>query len=206
MLWILLFWSIASFSAISSQGDETRPKEPLLRLLPLESDLKGWKLDGEPQTAEGIGLFELINGGAEEYVKEGFRRAVMATYRNTEGKLINLDIYEMLSPESARSIHRKKAGDKGTKVPVGEEAAMEEYYLNFQKGLSRSRYPDMTPKKRPWNGFSTWVVWSLKGSAFQPARCKPLSISQRRVEVRKSRLSFLRIRTMLLSWTSTVPS
>jgi hypothetical protein len=134
MFWILLFWSIASFSAISSQGDETRPKEPLLRLLPLESDLKGWKLDGEPQTAEGIGLFELINGGAEEYVKEGFRRAVMATYRNTEGKLINLDIYEMLSPESARSIHRKKAGDKGTKVPVGEEAAMEEYYLNFQKG------------------------------------------------------------------------
>jgi len=134
MFWILLSWSIASFSAISSQGDETRPKEPLLRLLPLESDLKGWKLDGEPQTAEGIGLFELINGGAEEYVKEGFRRAVMATYRNTEGKLINLDIYEMLSPESARSIHRKKAGDKGTKVPVGEEAAMEEYYLNFQKG------------------------------------------------------------------------
>jgi hypothetical protein len=39
----------------------------------------------------------------------------------------------MLSPESARSIHHKKAGDKGTKVSVGEEAAMEDYYLNFRK-------------------------------------------------------------------------
>ena len=134
MLSILLSWSIASFSPVFSQSEETRPKEPLLRLLPLESDLKGWKLDGEPQTAEGIGLFELINGGAEEYVNEGFKRAIMATYRNNEGKLINLDIYEMLSPESARSIYGKKAGDKGTKVSVGEEATIGDYYLNFRKG------------------------------------------------------------------------
>jgi len=132
---ILLFGSIVSFFPIFSQAEEPRAKESLLSLLPLESDLKGWKLDGEPQTAEGIRLFELINGGAEEYVKEGFSRAVMATYRNNEGKRINLDLYEMLSPESAKRIHRKKAGDKGQKVSVGEEAAMEDYYLNFRKGV-----------------------------------------------------------------------
>ena len=131
---ILVFCSLATFSALFSQAEEIRPKEPLLELLPLESDLKGWKPDGEPQTAEGIALFELINGGAEEYVKEGFRRAVTATYKNKEGKRINLDIYEMLSPESAKRIHLKKAGDKGKKVSVGEEAALEDYYLNFRKG------------------------------------------------------------------------
>ena len=134
ILLILLSWSIVSFSPIFSQAEEPRPRESLLYLMPLESDLKGWKIDGEPQSAEGIRLFELINGGAEEYVKEGFSRAVMATYRNNEGKRINLDIYEMLSPESAKRIHRKKAGDKGQKVSVGEEAAMEDYYLNFRKG------------------------------------------------------------------------
>jgi hypothetical protein len=130
---ILISCFIASFSAVSSQAEEPS-QEPLLRLLPLEADLKGWTLDGEPQTAEGMALFELINGGAEEYVKEGFRRAITATYRNSEGKRINLDIYEMLSPENAKRILRKKAGDKGTKVPVGEEAALEDYYLNFRKG------------------------------------------------------------------------
>lgn len=134
MLSILLSWCMASFSPVFPQSEETRLKEPLLRLLPLESDLKGWKLDGEPQTAEGVGLFELINGGAEEYVKEGFKRAVIATYRNKEGKLINLDVYEMLSPESARRIHTKKAGEKETKASVGEEAAIGDYYLNFRKG------------------------------------------------------------------------
>ena len=98
ILSILLSWSSVSLSTIFSQAEEPRPRESLLHLMPLESDLKGWKLDGEPQTAEGIRLFELINGGAEEYVKEGFSRAVMATYRNNEGKRINLEIYEMRSP------------------------------------------------------------------------------------------------------------
>jgi hypothetical protein len=58
----------------------------------------------------------------------------MATYRNKEGKRINLEIYEMLSPENARSIQRKKAGDRGKKVSLGEEAAIEDHYLNFRKG------------------------------------------------------------------------
>jgi len=135
ILSILLFGFVLSFFPTFSQAEEPQRKESLLHLMPLESDLKGWNLDGEPQTAEGIRLFELINGGAEEYVKEGFSRAVMATYRNQEGKRINLDIYEMLSPESAERIYRKKAGDKGQKVSVGEEAAMEDYYLNFRKGV-----------------------------------------------------------------------
>lgn len=134
MLLLLLSLPILLFSPVSSVSEEPRLKESLLRLLPLESDLKGWTLDEEPQTAEGIGLFDLINGGAEQYVKAGFSRAVMATYRNKEGKRVNLEIYEMLSPESARSIQRKKAGESGKKVSVGEEAAMEDHYLNFRKG------------------------------------------------------------------------
>ena len=109
-------------------------KQELLRLLPPATELKGWTLDGEPQTADGMALFELINGGAEEYVKEGFRRAVLATYTNSEGKRINVDIFEMLSPENAKSIHHKKAGDKGIKVSVGDGGTLEDYYLNFLKG------------------------------------------------------------------------
>jgi len=134
MLCILISWITASFAAVGSHAAEPRSQEPMVRLLPLESDLEGWTLDGEPQTAEGMALFELINGGAEEYVKQGFRRAILATYRNHEGKRINVDIYEMLSQESARNIYRKKAGGGGTKVPLGDEGAMEEYYLNFRKG------------------------------------------------------------------------
>jgi len=132
-LWVLISWAIIALSASGAQAGGPADQE-LLRLLPLPSDLRGWTLDGDPQTAEGMALFELINGGAEEYVKEGFRRAVLATYTNTEGKRINVDIFEMLSRANAENIYRKKAGDRGTHVAVGDEAAMEDYYLNFRKG------------------------------------------------------------------------
>jgi hypothetical protein len=149
---VLISCFVASFLSIDSRRGDALAEEPLLRLLPLEKNLKGWTLDGEPQTAEGVALFELINGGAEEYVKEGFRRAVMATYRNNEGKRINLEIYEMLSPESASRIHRKKAGDKGAKVAVGDEAAMEDYYLNFRKGAYQATLSGYDTQKETLEG------------------------------------------------------
>jgi hypothetical protein len=168
ILSILLSWSIVFFPPIFSQAEEPRPKESLLHLMPLESDFKGWKLDGEPQTAEGIRLFELINGGAEEYVKEGFNRAALATYRNSEGKRINLEIYEMLSPESAKSIYRKKAGDKGQKVSVGEEAAMEDYYLNFRKGAYQVTLSGYDTQRETLEWLSLMARWVAERISASP--------------------------------------
>jgi|GEM_PF-1976189 len=93
-------------------------------------------------------------GGIEAFVKRGDRVGVLVNspFKNIgasvnpdvalavlenrlrEGRRINVEIYEMLSPESARRIHHRKAGDKGTPVPLGDEAAVEDYYVNFRKG------------------------------------------------------------------------
>ena len=59
---------------------------------------------------------------------------MMASYSKGKGKTINLEIYEMTSPESAREIHKKKIGERGKKVPIGEDALLEDYFLNFRKG------------------------------------------------------------------------
>jgi len=75
----------------------------------------------------------------------------------------------MLSPESARNIHRKKAGDKGKKVSVGEEAAVEDYYLNFRKGAYQVTLSGYDTQKETLECFSTWLVWSLKGSSLPPS-------------------------------------
>jgi len=40
----------------------------------------------------------------------------------------------MLSREGAGRVQHKKTRGKGQKVSVGEEAAMEDHYLNFRKG------------------------------------------------------------------------
>ena len=109
-------------------------QEGLLRLLPIETQLKGLKIDGSPEMAAGQELYMLINGGAEIYMQEGFKRAILATYINTDGKTINLEIFEMESPESANRIHAKKIGQQGKKLPIGEDALLEDYFLNFRKG------------------------------------------------------------------------
>ncbi len=111
-----------------------RAEDNLLRLLPPESSLQGWKLDATPETAQGIELYQLINGGAEIYMQAGFKRAILASYGNEKGKMINLEIFEMASPQSALKIHQKKIGPKGKKVSVVVDAVLEDYYLNFHRG------------------------------------------------------------------------
>ena len=119
---------------ISSQAEETAGRDALLQLLPSASQLQEWKLGYIPQTAVGSELFDLINGGAEIYMQEGFKRAVLASYSNMKGNMINLEIFEMISLDSARNIFLKKIGKQGKRLPIGEDAILEDYYLNFRKG------------------------------------------------------------------------
>jgi hypothetical protein len=116
------------------QAEERTWRDALLRLLPSESRLQEWKLDAAPQMAVGLDLFKLINGGAEIYVQEGFKKAILASYSNSKGKMINLEIFEMNSSESARNVYKKKIGKQGKKVPIGDDALLEDYYINFRKG------------------------------------------------------------------------
>ena len=116
------------------QAEETTWRDNLLRLLPTESRLQGWKLDAFPETAKGLELYKLINGGAEIYVQAGFKCAILVSYENSEGKMINLAIFEMTSAGSARNVHAKKISKEGKNVPIGDEALLEDYYINFRKG------------------------------------------------------------------------
>jgi len=122
------------FFPLYVQAEEGTVRNVLMQLLPSETQMKGWKLDAAPQTAVGRELYLLINGGAEIYIQEGFKSAILASYSNKKGKIINLEVFEMTSPESAKSIHKKKIGKQGKKVPIGEDAILEDYYLNFRKG------------------------------------------------------------------------
>ena len=133
---ISIFFVILSYFSlcVCVSAQEGMGRDALFRLLPLESQLKGWKFDGAPQVGVGKELYLLINGGAEIYMQAGFKRAILASYINGMGKVINLEIFEMTSPESAKMIHMRKIGKQGEKVPIGDEATLEDYYLNFRKG------------------------------------------------------------------------
>ena len=129
----LLLLHISPYLPTQCAG-QTDEGSSILKYLPSEESLGGWKTLYEPETAEGEDLYLLINGGAEIYYEYGFKRTITQSYENQNGKSINLEIYEMESPESAYGIFTFKIGNNGKQIAVGNDAFLESYYLNFWKG------------------------------------------------------------------------
>jgi len=121
------------FDACFSYSSQQKSPESILNYLPTESTLKKWSPMGDPQTAEGENLFQLINGGAEIYHEYGFKRAVIHSYECESGLSLNIEIYEMEDSFSAYGVFSFKTGRQGRKVDIGMDAILEDYYLNFWK-------------------------------------------------------------------------
>ncbi len=126
---VFLFVAVA-FGNIRAQ--ENKNQDDLSAYLPL---LDGLEPEGSPQKADSeVSLFACINGGAELYVKYGFSRALFQTYKTKSNKFLNFEIFEMKNADAAHGVYILKAGSKGKKIKIGNEAVLEDYYLLFRKG------------------------------------------------------------------------
>jgi hypothetical protein len=102
--------------------------------LPASGEVAGLTLSDAPKNYRGDELYVMINGGADIYYEYGFSQVLRAEYANVQGKSIKLEIYEMESPAAAYGIYTFKIGDGGRALAIGQEALIEDYYLNFWKG------------------------------------------------------------------------
>jgi len=125
-------------------------KGNLLALLPHDSELGGWQPEAPPDQVEGEDLFSLINGGAEIFLKAGFSRAVSQAYIQAGQQPIQLEIYEMVSPEAARAVFGQKAKGDGQAVTLGVRGVDGGYYLIFwqDRFLVTVTGPDASPDTR----------------------------------------------------------
>ena len=117
------------FNKISSN-----PENDILNLVPKSNEVDTWRWIYDPEIYEGEDLFTLINGGADIYHEYGFKKVVSCVYENAEGVSINLELYEMLDSASAYGMYSFKTGSKGEKINIGDNALLEDYYLNLWKG------------------------------------------------------------------------
>ena len=101
--------------------------------LPAPEKLKGWEAVGPPQKFRGNDLFVYMNGGAGKYLSHGFKQLIAQEYRSRNKKTITLELFEMENQSGAQGIYAAKAGKNGRRVAIGDEALLEEYYLNFRK-------------------------------------------------------------------------
>jgi len=102
-------------------------------LLPAPEKLKGWEAVGPPQKFSGDDLFVYMNGGAGKYLSHGFKQLTAQEYRNKNKKNITLELFEMKNHSGAQEMYAAKSGKSGKRVAIGDEALLEEYYLNFRK-------------------------------------------------------------------------
>jgi len=124
---LILFIVAANVQAQQGPGD-------ISTYLPAAGEVIGWSPDGSPEKFLGDDLFMMINGGADIYHEYGFKQVIGADYVNSGGKAIRLEIYEMENSAAAYGIYTFKTGDGGKNVDIGQDALLEEYYLNFWKG------------------------------------------------------------------------
>jgi hypothetical protein len=109
-------------------------QDALSAYLPSDGAAPGWTRDGDSREFVGEDLYTYIDGGAEIYHEYGFRRVVLQDYKNSAGKSVSLEIFEMETPAAAYGIFTFKRSGKGKSVPLGSAGELEDYYLNFWKG------------------------------------------------------------------------
>lgn len=113
---------------------DTEPEGGLLWILPDLADGKSLKPEDGPQQAKRDGLYELINGGAGVYLKNGFKQALLQDYRSSKGTLFNLEVYELDSSANAKKVFALHGGNPAEKGTIGESSTLEDYYGLFCEG------------------------------------------------------------------------
>lgn len=106
----------------------------LADVMPKSGEIQGWARHRSMQHFAGEDLYEYIDGGAEIYHEYGFVQVLVQDYINDEEKSVSVEVFEMKSPESAYGMYTFKTDAKGKRVPVGNDAQLADYYMNFWKG------------------------------------------------------------------------
>ncbi|MFC1890225.1 DUF6599 family protein [Thermodesulfobacteriota bacterium] len=113
---------------------DTKPEGGLLWILPDLADGKALKPEDGPQQAKSDDLYELINGGASVYLKNGFKQALLQDYRSSNGTLFNLEVYELDSSANAKKVFALNGGNPAKKGTIGQGSNLEDYYGLFWQG------------------------------------------------------------------------
>ena len=119
---------------IAAGAAAQQASEDLSGFLPASGEVAGMTQSGTTQGYHGDDLFQMIDGGADIYHEYGFRQVLSAEYVDGRGKTIKLEMYEMESPAAAYGLYSFKIGEVGKALAIGQEALIEDYYLNFWKG------------------------------------------------------------------------
>ncbi len=111
--------------------------------------IKGWDREINDVVYDNYTLWEYIDGAADIYLAYDFENLFIATYTDSEGKKINVELYRHSTPENAFGIYSAERMADYSFVDVGVQGYYESGILNF---LSGQYYVKMSSAGKPLAG------------------------------------------------------
>jgi len=106
------------------------PAQPM----PTSNEVAGWEKTGETRTYTAATLSNYIDGGAEQYLKAGFKSTSTSDYK-FQGKIEAVaDVYEMADASAARKIFEADPAGDAKAVHLGDAARSYSQSVIFYKG------------------------------------------------------------------------
>jgi len=124
-----------------NSGEQPKDKTPF-ELLPRDNDISGWMREGMPIEATNYNeLYDVINGGAQKYIDNGFVSAAFQDYKNTAGLSLQLAIYEHANEANVDALYEDLMPPATQPLIIEgiakgriDESALMAYTIEFQKG------------------------------------------------------------------------
>jgi hypothetical protein len=103
-------------------------------VFPATNEVSGWTKVGETRTFAGDDLANYIDGGADKYLKAGFRSVATSDYKFSDQTQVTADVYAMATAEGAKAIFESDPAGDAKSAPVGAVARLYAQSLVFRKG------------------------------------------------------------------------
>ena len=105
----------------TAQGSGAEGKGQVAPKITLPVEVGGWKWDGKESTYNSRTVFDYINGAAELYLAYGFQGLKVRRFEKPGSPPINLEVYEMASPEDAYGVFSFEYQDDPAGIGQGSE-------------------------------------------------------------------------------------
>jgi len=130
----------ADGAPVHGQQSQSRDKASVGVAIPysvgraLPDRVAAWTRSAQIQMYRPADLWEYIDGAAEQYLTYGVQDVATATYTNTSGTVVGVDIYRMADSVNAFGIYRQELSPRARPVGIGVEGRAGSNSLKFWSG------------------------------------------------------------------------
>lgn len=109
-------------------------RESAVQPFPASDEVPGWQKTGETRSFTPKTLSDYIDGGAEQYLKAGFKGVSTSDYK-FQGKIEAVaDVYVMADADAARTIFEADPAGDAKAVSIGDAARLFSQSVVFRRG------------------------------------------------------------------------